>query len=154
MVVIDYAHTPDALEKTLQALRQVAQERGGQLWCVFGCGGERDPGKRAHMGAIAQMADQVIVTSDNPRGEDPHHIIGQIVSGMNQQHPGSVLLTVEDRATAILSAVRHAAKCDVILLAGKGHESYQEIRGKKRPFSDLDHAQLALSARMTMMRSN
>jgi UDP-N-acetylmuramoyl-L-alanyl-D-glutamate--2,6-diaminopimelate ligase len=154
MVVIDYAHTPDALEKTLSALRQVAQERGGALWCVFGCGGERDPGKRPQMGAIAQGADHVIVTSDNPRGEDPHHIIEQIVSGMNQQHPGSVLQTVEDRATAILSAVRHAAKADVILLAGKGHESYQEIGGKKRPFSDADHAQLALSARMTMMRSN
>jgi UDP-N-acetylmuramoyl-L-alanyl-D-glutamate--2,6-diaminopimelate ligase len=153
MIVIDYAHTPDALEKTLAALRQVASERGGQLWCVFGCGGDRDPGKRPQMGAIAQQADHVLVTSDNPRGEDPHLIIEQIVSGMNPDHPSAVQ-TVEDRASAILSAVRNAAKADVILLAGKGHESYQEIRGKKRPFSDADHAQLALSARLTMMRPN
>ncbi len=154
MVVIDYAHTPDALEKTLAALRPVAQERGGQLWCVFGCGGDRDPGKRPQMGAIAQMADHVLVTSDNPRGEDPHAIIEQIVAGMEQQHPASALQTVEDRAAAILLAIKHAAKADVILLAGKGHEPYQEIKGKKLPFSDTDHAQLALSARLTMMRTN
>lgn len=154
MVVIDYAHTPDALEKTLQALRQVAQERGGQLWCVFGCGGDRDPGKRPQMGKIAQMADHVLVTSDNPRSEDPHAIIAQIVAGMDPQHPSSVLQTVEDRAAAILLAIKHAAKPDVILLAGKGHEPYQEIKGKKLPFSDTDHAQLALSARLTMMRPN
>lgn len=154
MVVIDYAHTPDALEKTLQALRQVAQDRGGQLWCVFGCGGDRDPGKRPQMGKIAQVADHVLVTSDNPRSEDPHAIIAQIVAGMDQQHPSSTLQTVEDRAAAILLAIKHAAKPDVILLAGKGHEPYQEIKGKKLPFSDADHAQLALSARLTMMRPN
>jgi UDP-N-acetylmuramoyl-L-alanyl-D-glutamate--2,6-diaminopimelate ligase len=154
MVVIDYAHTPDALEKTLQALRQVAHERGGQLWCVFGCGGDRDPGKRPQMGKIAQLADHVLVTSDNPRSEDPHAIIAQIVAGMDQQHPSSTLQTVEDRAAAILLAIKHAAKPDVILLAGKGHEPYQEIKGKKLPFSDADHAQLALSARLTMMRPN
>ncbi|MBJ7312121.1 UDP-N-acetylmuramoyl-L-alanyl-D-glutamate--2,6-diaminopimelate ligase [Rugamonas sp. CCM 8940] len=154
MVVIDYAHTPDALEKTLHALRQVATDRGGQLWCVFGCGGDRDPGKRPQMGAIAQTADHVLVTSDNPRSEDPHAIIAQIVAGMDRQHPSSALQTVEDRAAAILSAIKHAAKPDVILLAGKGHEPYQEIKGKKLPFSDADHAQLALSARLTMMRTN
>jgi UDP-N-acetylmuramoyl-L-alanyl-D-glutamate--2,6-diaminopimelate ligase len=152
MVVIDYAHTPDALAKTLATLRQVAQERGGRLWCVFGCGGDRDPGKRAQMGAIAQMADQVLVTSDNPRSEDPHRIIEQIVAGMDK--PGAQVLTVEDRASAILSAIKHAAKLDVILLAGKGHEAYQEIKGKKLPFSDADHAALALAARATMMRTN
>ncbi|WP_317201264.1 UDP-N-acetylmuramoyl-L-alanyl-D-glutamate--2,6-diaminopimelate ligase [Janthinobacterium sp.] len=154
MVVVDYAHTPDALQKTLAALRQVAQERGGQLWCVFGCGGDRDPGKRPQMGAIAQMADHVIVTSDNPRSEDPHAIIGQIMAGMDPQHAEPVALSIEDRAAAILSAVKHAAKVDVILLAGKGHESYQEIKGKKLAFSDTEHAQLALSARLTMMRTN
>ena len=152
MVVIDYAHTPDALEKTLAALRQVAQERGGQLWCVFGCGGDRDPGKRPQMGAIAQLADHVLVTSDNPRSEDPHAIIAQIVAGMRAE--GSQPQAIEDRAAAILSAIKHAAKPDVILLAGKGHEPYQEIKGKKLPFSDADHAQLALSARLTMMRTN
>ncbi|NRR32770.1 UDP-N-acetylmuramoyl-L-alanyl-D-glutamate--2,6-diaminopimelate ligase [Oxalobacteraceae bacterium] len=154
LIVIDYAHTPDALEKTLAALRPLATERGGQLWCVFGCGGDRDPGKRPQMGKIAQMADHVLVTSDNPRSEDPHAIIGQIVAGMDAAHPSSVLQTVEDRAAAILSAIKHAGKPDVILLAGKGHEPYQEIKGKKLPFSDADHAQLALSARLTMMRTN
>jgi UDP-N-acetylmuramoyl-L-alanyl-D-glutamate--2,6-diaminopimelate ligase len=153
MVVIDYAHTPDALEKTLEALRQVAQERGGQLWCVFGCGGDRDPGKRPQMGRIAQMAEHVLVTSDNPRSEEPRAIIEQIVAGMDPQHPTSTHQAIEDRAAAILSAVKHAAKPDVILLAGKGHEPYQEIKGRKNPFSDADHAALALSARLTMMRN-
>jgi UDP-N-acetylmuramoyl-L-alanyl-D-glutamate--2,6-diaminopimelate ligase len=154
MVVIDYAHTPDALEKTLQALRQVATERGGQLWCVFGCGGDRDPGKRPQMGAIAQLADHVLVTSDNPRSEEPGAIIAQIVAGMDPQHPSSKQQAIEDRAAAILSAIKHAAKTDVILLAGKGHEPYQEIKGRKMPFSDADHAALALAARATMMRPN
>jgi UDP-N-acetylmuramoyl-L-alanyl-D-glutamate--2,6-diaminopimelate ligase len=151
MVVIDYAHTPDALDKTLEALRPVASDRGGELWCVFGCGGDRDPGKRPQMGRIAQAADHVLVTSDNPRSEDPHAIIAQIVAGMDAARPAQA---IEDRAAAILSAVRHAAKNDVILVAGKGHEPYQEIKGKKLPFSDADHAQLALTARLTMMRQN
>ncbi len=154
LVVIDYAHTPDALEKTLSTLRLVAQERGGQLWCVFGCGGDRDPGKRPQMGRISQAADHVLVTSDNPRSEDPHAIIAQIVAGMDANHPSSAFQAVEDRAAAILSAVKHAGKQDVILLAGKGHEPYQEIKGRKMPFSDADHAQLALTARLTMMRPN
>ncbi|HYE38587.1 MAG TPA: UDP-N-acetylmuramoyl-L-alanyl-D-glutamate--2,6-diaminopimelate ligase, partial [Ramlibacter sp.] len=152
MVVIDYAHTPDALEKTLQALRQVAQERNGALWCVFGCGGDRDPGKRPQMGRISQIAEHVLVTSDNPRSEDPHAIIEQIVAGMEQEHPASRYQAIEDRAAAILSAIRNAGKQDVILLAGKGHEPYQEIKGRKMPFSDADHAALALAARVTMMR--
>jgi len=154
LVVIDYAHTPDALEKALSALRQVAHERGGQLWCVFGCGGDRDPGKRPQMGAIAQMAEHVLVTSDNPRSEEPRAIIEQIVAGMDPHHPNSQYQAIEDRAAAILSAVKHAGKPDVILLAGKGHEPYQEIKGRKMPFSDADHATLALSARLTMMRTN
>ena len=154
MVVVDYAHTPDALEKTLAALRQVANERGGQLWCVFGCGGDRDPGKRPQMGAISQVADQVIVTSDNPRTEDPASIIAQVVAGMDAAHATSRFQAIEDRAAAILSAVRHAARPDVILLAGKGHEPYQEIKGRKMAFSDADHAALALAARATKMRTN
>jgi len=149
MVVIDYAHTPDALEKTLEALRQVARERGGELWCVFGCGGDRDPGKRPQMGAVAQIADHILVTSDNPRSEEPASIIAQIVTGIDKQYQA-----VEDRATAILLAVKNAGKQDVILLAGKGHEPYQEIKGKKIPFSDADHASLALTARLTMMRTH
>ncbi|HEY5798709.1 MAG TPA: UDP-N-acetylmuramoyl-L-alanyl-D-glutamate--2,6-diaminopimelate ligase, partial [Burkholderiaceae bacterium] len=149
MIVIDYAHTPDALEKTLSALRAVAQERGGQLWCVFGCGGDRDPGKRPQMGAIAEMADHVLITSDNPRSENPLAIMQQIRNGMKGEAQA-----IEDRAAAILSAVRHAAKADVVLLAGKGHETYQEINGKKLPFSDADHTALALAARATMMRTD
>jgi UDP-N-acetylmuramoyl-L-alanyl-D-glutamate--2,6-diaminopimelate ligase len=152
MVVIDYAHTPDALEKTLGALRQVAQDRGGQLWCVFGCGGDRDPGKRPQMGAISQVAEHVLVTSDNPRGEEPGAIIAQIVAGMDASRADSTIQAIEDRAAAILSAIKHAGKLDVILLAGKGHEPYQEIKGRKMPFSDADHAALALAARATMMR--
>jgi UDP-N-acetylmuramoyl-L-alanyl-D-glutamate--2,6-diaminopimelate ligase len=148
LVVIDYAHTPDALEKTLVALRQVATERSGGLWCVFGCGGDRDPGKRAQMGAASLAADHVIVTSDNPRTEDPAEIIEQIVAGMDQA--STPHLEILDRAAAILSAVRHATKADVILLAGKGHETYQEIKGKKLPFLDADHAALALASRFTM----
>ena len=154
MVVIDYAHTPDALEKTLQTLRQVARERGGELWCVFGCGGDRDPGKRPQMGAISQLARHVLVTSDNPRSEEPSAIIAQIVAGMDAANPSSTCQAIEDRAAAILSAVRHAARADVILVAGKGHEAYQEIKGRKMAFSDADHAALALAARATMMRTN
>jgi len=140
MVVIDYAHTPDALEKTLEALRYVAQERHGQLWCVFGCGGDRDPGKRPQMGKIAESADHVVVTSDNPRSENPSTIIQHIVTGMSTQAH-----IVEDRANAILYAIKHAGHQDVVLLAGKGHETYQDILGKKWPFSDEEHAALALA---------
>jgi len=148
LVVIDYAHTPDALEKTLAALRPIAQERHGALWCVFGCGGDRDPGKRPQMGKVSLLADHVIVTSDNPRSEAPADIIAQIMQGMesleNMKHAP---LAIEDRAGAILWAVKHAEKNDVILLAGKGHETTQEIRGRKLPFLDADHAALALATR-------
>lgn len=147
LVVIDYAHTPDALEKTLTTLRQVAAQRGGKLWCLFGCGGDRDPGKRPQMGKVALAADHVVVTSDNPRSEKPSAIIAQIVEGMGGESTATV---IEDRASAILWAIKHAAKQDVVLLAGKGHETYQEIDGKKLPFLDADHAALALSARATM----
>lgn len=150
MVVIDYAHTPDALEKTLEALRQVTLQRGGKLWCVFGCGGDRDPGKRPQMGAVAMLAEEIIITSDNPRSETPATIISQVLAGIDQRDmKRSMPLVIEDRAAAILWAVRHADKSDVILLAGKGHESYQEIRGKKLPFLDADHTAIALAARAT-----
>ncbi|HEX2529932.1 MAG TPA: UDP-N-acetylmuramoyl-L-alanyl-D-glutamate--2,6-diaminopimelate ligase, partial [Burkholderiaceae bacterium] len=118
LVVIDYAHTSDALEKTLASLRQVAEERGGRLWCVFGCGGDRDSGKRAQMGVASLAADQVIVTSDNPRDEEPSAIISQITAGMAENK--TPYTEIEDRAAAILWAVRHASKNDVVLLAGKG----------------------------------
>ncbi|MEX3786846.1 UDP-N-acetylmuramoyl-L-alanyl-D-glutamate--2,6-diaminopimelate ligase [Paraburkholderia sp. BR14374] len=150
LVVIDYAHTPDALEKTLEALRPIATARGGELVCMFGCGGDRDATKRPLMGAIAErLADNVVVTSDNPRSEDPLVIIEQIAAGMQD---ASQARRVEDRASAILQAIRGAAREDVIVLAGKGHEATQEIMGKKRAFSDQDHARLALAARATQTR--
>ncbi|RZF29817.1 UDP-N-acetylmuramoyl-L-alanyl-D-glutamate--2,6-diaminopimelate ligase [Paraburkholderia sp. UYCP14C] len=150
LVVIDYAHTPDALEKTLEALRPIATARGGALVCMFGCGGDRDATKRPLMGAIAErLADNVVVTSDNPRSEDPLAIIEQIAAGMQD---ASTARRIEDRASAILQAIRGAAREDVIVLAGKGHEATQEIMGKKRAFSDQDHARLALAARATQTR--
>lgn len=144
LVVIDYAHSPDALDKTLSNLRDVAKERQGKLWCVFGCGGDRDPGKRPLMGKIAERADEIIVTSDNPRSEDPEAIMQQIASGFTPNRFPAPLME-PDRAKAILYAIKHAEKNDVVLLAGKGHESYQEIKGKQLPFSDLDHAHIALA---------
>ncbi len=150
LVVIDYAHTPDALEKTLTTLRCVAHQRNGSLWCVFGCGGDRDPGKRPQMGAVAMLAEQIIITSDNPRNEVPSSIIAQVLAGVDRSDSARAApVVIEDRAAAILWAVRHAGKHDVILLAGKGHESYQEIRGRKLPFLDADHAALALATRAT-----
>jgi len=143
--VVDYAHTPDALEKALQALRPLTQARSGALWCVFGCGGNRDATKRPLMGALAvQLADHAVVTSDNPRGEVPAAIISQIVAGMAQ--PAQAIV-IEDRREAIRHAVRSAAADDVILIAGKGHEDTQEIAGARLPFSDAAEARAALAAR-------
>ena len=147
LAVIDYAHTPDALEKALQTLRPVAQVRRGELWCVFGCGGDRDAGKRAPMGATALLADHVIVTSDNPRSEAPADIIAQVLAGAEPAE--TKLQVIEDRASAILHAIRHAGKNDVVLVAGKGHEDYQEVRGRRLAFRDADHAALALATRAT-----
>jgi UDP-N-acetylmuramoyl-L-alanyl-D-glutamate--2,6-diaminopimelate ligase len=145
LVIIDYAHTPDALEKSLLNLKEVAVERQGKLWCVFGCGGDRDQGKRPLMGEIAeQFADEIIVTSDNPRSEEPEFIMAQIAAGFTPNRFPSPLME-PDRAKAILYAIKHAEKNDVVLLAGKGHEPYQEIKGKKCPFSDVDHAHIALA---------
>jgi UDP-N-acetylmuramoyl-L-alanyl-D-glutamate--2,6-diaminopimelate ligase len=139
LVVIDYAHTPDALDKALSSLRPIAASRGGKLAVVFGCGGDRDAGKRPQMGEVAtRLADKVIVTSDNPRSEDPRAIIAQIL-------PGAPNAVVEaDRADAITLAVKGAAQQDVILVAGKGHEDYQEIGGQRLPFSDHKVATIAL----------
>ena len=143
--VVDYAHTPDALHKALGALRPFALARGGRLWCVFGCGGNRDATKRPEMGRIAaELADRVIITSDNPRGEPPEAIVEQIAAGC----PGAPHVSREvDRRAAIAAALREAAPGDVVLLAGKGHEDYQEIQGVKQPFSDVDEAVRALAAR-------
>jgi UDP-N-acetylmuramoyl-L-alanyl-D-glutamate--2,6-diaminopimelate ligase len=143
LIVVDYAHTPDALEKALGVLRETADARGGRLICVFGCGGDRDPGKRPQMGAIAErLADQVVLTSDNPRGEDPQAIIDGILGGLKS--PPAV---EPDREQAIADAVTGAGLRDVILVAGKGHEPYQEIAGVRHPFSDLDVAKSALAGR-------
>ena len=150
LVVVDYAHTSDALTKALQALRPLAVQRGGQLWCVFGCGGDRDLGKRAQMGLAASLeADQLILTSDNPRSEDPEKIIAMILAGLTApvSKSGAAVLSIIDRAAAILAAVRNAQVNDVVLVAGKGHESCQEIRGKRFEFSDQAHIQLALGDR-------
>jgi len=144
-VVVDYAHTPDALEKALLALAPFARERGGKLWCVFGCGGERDASKRPMMGAIAErLAQHVVATSDNPRGESPSFILSQILAGVVGHDDVDV---IEDRAEAIAHAVASADARDVILLAGKGHEDYQEIAGLRRPFSDAREARQALARR-------
>ncbi len=148
LVVIDYAHTPDALRNAIDTLRTVAQARQGKLWCVFGCGGDRDPGKRPEMGLEANSADQLVVTSDNPRSEAPETIIEQIIAGVPAADR-TKLQVIQDRATAILSAIRNAGKNDVILVAGKGHEDYQEIKGRRLPFRDADHAALALATRAT-----
>ncbi len=144
LAVVDYAHTPDALDKALQTLREVALERAGALWCVFGCGGDRDPGKRPLMAAVAVQADHVIITSDNPRHEEPATIIAQIVAGLDASQLSKCQI-IEDRATAILQAIRHAGKNDVVLVAGKGHEDYQESKGRRQAFRDADHIALALA---------
>jgi UDP-N-acetylmuramyl-tripeptide synthetase len=138
LVVVDYAHTPDALEKVLQALRPVAQERRAKLAVVFGAGGDRDPAKRPLMGAVAaRLADRVLVTSDNPRGEDPLEIIRQI--GIAPSEP--------DRARAIEKIIAESEPRDVVLIAGKGHEDYQEVAGKRLPFSDAEVARAAIAKR-------
>jgi len=143
-VVVDYAHTPDALDKTLGALRPLAAARGGALWCVFGCGGNRDATKRPLMGAIAErLADRVVLTSDNPRDEDPLTILAQVRAGLLAA-PAAL---IEDRALAIAHAVQQAAPADVVLIAGKGHEDTQDIAGMKRPFLDSRVASQALAAR-------
>jgi UDP-N-acetylmuramoyl-L-alanyl-D-glutamate--2,6-diaminopimelate ligase len=140
LVVVDYAHTPDALEKVLAALREQAR---GKLICVFGCGGNRDKGKRPLMGeAASRLADRVVVTSDNPRNEEPQEIIDQVLEGMRGDY-----VTEPDRAAAIGLALKEAGAGDIVLIAGKGHEDYQEIAGVKYPFDDREVAQRMLEGR-------
>ena len=135
LVVVDYAHTPDALEKALETLRSTLPTEG-RLHCVFGCGGDRDPGKRPLMGEVAtRLADRVVITSDNPRSENPRAIIDEILAGA---HPNYAIEV--DRATAILQGISGAVPHDVVLIAGKGHETYQEIGGRRLPFDDAEVA--------------
>ena len=143
LVVIDYAHTPDALDKVLTALRPAVGE-GSELVCLFGAGGERDRGKRPEMGRLAaKLADRVLVTNDNPRGEDPAAIASEIVHGIRET--GNRRYSIElDRAVAITTAIGEARQGDIVLLAGKGHETYQECNGSRQPFSDAEHAARAL----------
>ena len=140
-VIVDYAHTPDALERAIRALKET--DNAGSLWVLFGCGGDRDPGKRAEMGAIAcQFADRVIVTSDNPRSEPPEAIINDILRGCDDSP-----IVESDRAAAIALVIAEAEVGDTVLIAGKGHETYQEIDGVRLPFNDADHAAQHLQQR-------
>ncbi|MGH8174392.1 MAG: UDP-N-acetylmuramoyl-L-alanyl-D-glutamate--2,6-diaminopimelate ligase [Rhodanobacteraceae bacterium] len=142
LIVVDYAHTPDALEQALTSLRAHCP---GRLICVFGCGGERDIGKRPEMGAIAEaLADRIIITDDNPRGEDGDVIVAQIVAGLND--PANATIQ-RDRGAAIALAIREAQPGDIVLIAGKGHEPYQEVAGVKHAFDDLAVARAVLEAR-------
>ncbi len=145
LVVIDYAHTPDALQQALEALRPLARQRGGQLWVVFGCGGDRDRLKRPLMAAVAERsADRLVLTSDNPRSEAPQDIVQAMLAGLTR----TALAQVEiDRARAIALALSQAQTADVVLVAGKGHEAHQEVQGQRLPFSDRDQALQALQAR-------
>ncbi|HAZ98471.1 MAG TPA: UDP-N-acetylmuramoyl-L-alanyl-D-glutamate--2,6-diaminopimelate ligase, partial [Halomonas sp.] len=143
-VVVDYAHTPDALQSALGALRAHLGSQG-KLWCLFGCGGERDTGKRAEMASVAeQLADRVVVTDDNPRGESAAHIRQQILTGFTGR---ATVDEVGDRRQAIRHAVHQAAPEDVILVAGKGHEAYQEIDGVRHAFQDDEQVRDALATR-------
>jgi UDP-N-acetylmuramoyl-L-alanyl-D-glutamate--2,6-diaminopimelate ligase len=140
LVLIDYAHTPDALEKVLLAARDAARVRQGALIGLFGCGGDRDTGKRPMMAEVAsRICDQVWLTSDNPRSEDPQSILDQVAAGA-----GSNARSELDRARAIEMAITTANADDVVVLAGKGHENYQEIAGVRYAFADIEHARAAL----------
>lgn len=141
-VVVDYAHTPDALDKALTALQSLAAARGGRLLCVFGCGGDRDRTKRALMGEIAErLAARVVITSDNPRREPPEQILADIAAGAPKAQ------VIADRSDAIRAAITQAGAQDLVLIAGKGHEDYQEVQGVRRPFSDVEQARAALLQR-------
>ena len=142
LIVVDYAHTPDALEKALNSVRSLLLPNS-ELYCVFGCGGDRDEGKRPLMGRIASnLANHIVVTSDNPRSESPKRIIQSVMTGVNQE-----AVSIEDRAEAIRYAVERARRGDLVLIAGKGHEEYQEIAGVKYPFSDIQVAEEALQGK-------
>ena len=139
LVVVDYAHTPDALDQVLTALREHCR---GKLWCVFGCGGERDRGKRPLMGAAAaRLADKLIVTDDNPRGEDPTQITSEILAGIGD----AAVEVIHERSSAIAAAIRQAVADDVVLIAGKGHETTQQIGARKLAFRDQDEVRRHLA---------
>jgi UDP-N-acetylmuramoyl-L-alanyl-D-glutamate--2,6-diaminopimelate ligase len=145
LVVIDYAHTPDAVTQAVQALLPLVKSRGGELICVLGCGGDRDAAKRPLMAAAAeQHAQHVVLTSDNPRSEDPQTILNHMLAGLNN---AAKTIVMADRAQAIAQTVQRARAQDVVLVAGKGHEDYQEIAGVKYPFSDVQQARDALAQR-------
>jgi UDP-N-acetylmuramoyl-L-alanyl-D-glutamate--2,6-diaminopimelate ligase len=145
LTVVDYAHTPDAVKQTLAALKPVTNAMGSKLWCVLGCGGDRDVSKRPLMAAAAESgADHVILTSDNPRSELPSAIVQDMRKGL--RNPDLAYQEI-DRAKAIAHAVTNAGPRDVILIAGKGHEDTQEVSGVKHPFDDRVHAHEALVRR-------
>ena len=147
LVVVDYAHTPDALEQVLRALREHTR---GKIVCVFGCGGERDSGKRPEMGRLAErLADTVIVTDDNPRREAPEKIIGDILAGMRQAPR-----VIRDRRAAIAAAIDMADTDDIVLVAGKGHEDYQQIGDARLPYSDGRTVQEILARRLEKRAMN
>jgi UDP-N-acetylmuramyl-tripeptide synthetase len=142
LVLVDYAHTPDAVAQALNALRPLVSARGGALVCVLGCAGDRDSAKRPLMAAAAeQHADRVVLTSDNPRSEDPQTILTHMLAGLARPH---AVQQIVDRAQAIACTVRDASALDVVLVAGKGHEDYQDVQGVKLPFSDVAQVQAAL----------
>ena len=142
-VVVDYAHTPDALTSALQALRAHLAD-AGKLWCVFGCGGERDTGKRVEMARAAeQLADYIVVTDDNPRHESAEQIREQILSGFAAVQP----MEIGERSDAVAAAIQQAAAQDVVLIAGKGHEAYQEVKGVRYAYSDSEEIQRAFAQR-------
>ena len=145
LVVVDFAHTPDALEKALLALRPLAAVRGGDIVCVFGCGGDRDKAKRPLMATAAEMyAQHIVLTSDNPRSESPEAILRDMCAVLKSPQSARIVI---DRAQAIAEAIQHANQNDLVLIAGKGHETTQEILGVKYPFSDQLHAQQAIHNR-------
>jgi UDP-N-acetylmuramoyl-L-alanyl-D-glutamate--2,6-diaminopimelate ligase len=145
-VVVDYAHTPDSLDNVLRAARPLADVQGGRVLCAFGCGGDRDRGKRPLMGAIvARLADIAIVTSDNPRSEDPDAIIGEILEGVIAERPSGPDATLVDRRAAIVWALDAARPGDVVVIAGKGHETGQQFADRTIPFDDRDVAREVLA---------
>jgi len=138
--VVDYAHTGDALEKALLAIKNHCR---GKLYCVFGCGGDRDRGKRPEMASVAEkLSDFIVVTNDNPRTEDPERIIEEVMSGFASPY---LVLVEKDREKAIRLAISQAKPGDWVLVAGKGHEDYQEVQGVKHPFSDVEKVKGALA---------
>jgi len=145
LVVVDFAHTPDAIKKALLALQPLAALRGGDIICVLGCGGDRDKAKRPLMASAAEMyAQHIVLTSDNPRSESPEDILRDMCTGLKAPQSARIVI---DRAQAIAEAVQHANQKDLVLIAGKGHETTQEINGVKHPFSDQLHAQQAIHKR-------